>query len=40
MALSPAIAETTYVTSKRVKQRLLLIIRILLVTEAIEEIVP
>ena len=40
MALSPSIAETKYITSKIVKQRLLLIIRILLITEAIEEIVP
>ena len=40
MALSPSIAETTYVTSKLAKQRLLLTIRILLIAEAIEEIVP
>ena len=40
MALSPSIAETKYITSKIVKQRLLLTIRILLITEAIEEIVP
>ena len=38
-ALSPATAETTYVTSKLVKPRLSLITRILLITEALEEIV-